>query len=149
MKKIIFSTLIVSLLCYSCTMKVKKTSIEKWKQEIVDTEQEFANMAKEEGLQKAFLTYAAEEAVLMRDNKLLIGKNAIENYFNQPSNFKDVSLIWKPDFVDVAKSGDLGYTYGNYTFSYIDTTGNKIESTGVFHTVWKRDSNGNWNFVWD
>lgn len=84
--------------------------MEKWKQEIVDTEQNFVSMAKEEGLQKAFLTYAAEEAVLMRDNKLLTGRSAIESYFNKPSKFKDVSLIWKPDFVDVTKSGDLGYT---------------------------------------
>jgi ketosteroid isomerase-like protein len=149
MKIVIFNILVISLLSYSCAMKVDKTSIEKWKQEIVDTEQNFANMAQKEGVQKAFLSYAAEDAVLLRNDKLVIGKSAIEHYFNQPSNFKDVSLLWKPDFVDVSASGDLGYTYGNYTFSYVDTTGNNIQSTGVFHTVWKRDSKGNWKFVWD
>ena len=46
-------------------------------------------------------------------------------------------------------SRDLGYTYGHYTFSYIDSGGNKIENKGVFHTVWKRQSDGTWRFVWD
>ena len=58
-------------------------------------------------------------------------------------------LKWKPDFVDVAASGDLGYTYGHYTYSYIDSTGKAAEDKGIFHTVWKRQPDGNWRFVWD
>ncbi len=149
MRVLIISILTGVLLCYSCASKVEKMNIEKWKQEIADAEQNFADMAKNDGLQVAFLSYAHEDAVLMRDNKLFIGKDEIENYFNKPSKFKEISMIWEPDFVDVSKSGDLGYTYGNYTFSYVDTAGKKIESSGIFHTVWKRDSKGDWKFVWD
>ncbi len=146
MNKLLYFIILVCLSFYSCNMKPNKISIEKWKQEILETEKSFAKMAREEGLQKAFMTYAAEDAVLMRNDDLVIGKNNIDLlYENQTSK----GLAWIPDFVDVAKSGDLGYTYGHYTFSYFDSSGKAIESKGIFHTVWKRQPDGIWRFVWD
>ena len=107
-------------------------------------------MAGEEGISKAFMTYAAEDAVLMRNDKLVIGKKNLAMLFeNQASKPKNESLNWKPDFVDVSASGDLAYTYGHFTYSYTDSTGTKIESSGVFHTVWKRQADGSWLFVSD
>lgn len=124
--------------------------MEKWKQEIAETEKSFAAMAEEEGISKAFMSYAAEDAVLMRNNKLVIGKENLRELFeNQASKPKDEKLSWKPDFVDVSMSGDLGYTYGQFTYSYTDSTGTSVENTGVFHTVWKRQADGEWRFVWD
>ncbi|MDH3712078.1 MAG: nuclear transport factor 2 family protein [Cyclobacteriaceae bacterium] len=134
---------------YSCNTP-DKSSIEKWKDEIVDTEQSFTQMAADSGLQKAFLHFAAEDAVLMRNNNLVIGKKAIaERFKNQSTASNEASLTWEPDFVDVSESGDLGYTYGSYTYSYMDSSGSKIENKGIFHTVWKRQTDGNWLFVWD
>lgn len=150
MQKFYVIILAIFLLSNSCTMKKDTESIEKWKNEILETEQSFAKMAEEEGIQKAFLHYAAEDAVLMRNNNLVIGKKAIADYFeNQPTENTKASLTWKPDFVEVAASGDLGYTYGKYTYSLVDIDGNIIENNGVFHTVWKKQSNGIWKFVWD
>jgi len=130
----------------SCNMKPDKKSTEKWKQEIRETELNFAKMAREAGIQKAFTAYADDDAVLMRNNNLIVGIKNIElHYKNQNSK----GLDWSPDFVDVAASGDLGYTYGHYTFSSIDSTGNVVENKGIFHTVWKRQPDGTWRFVWD
>jgi len=127
-------------------MKTDKNAVEKWKQEILATEQSFAKMVKEEGIHQAFITYAAEDAVLMRNNELVLGKKNISLHYEKRTS---KNLIWVPDFVDVALSGDLGYTYGHYTFSYTDPDGNAVESKGVFHTVWKRQPDGKWLFVWD
>jgi ketosteroid isomerase-like protein len=116
----------------------------------LETEKNFADMAESEGIPEAFLFYAAEEAVLMRNNKLVIGRKRLQEYFDQQSSSgQEVHLTWKPDFVDVSSSGDLGYTYGNYRFSYTDSTGTVREDSGVFHTVWKRQKDGTWKFVWD
>ena len=62
---------------------------------------------------------------------------------------ENVQLTWKADFVDVSASGDLGYTYGEYTYTYKDEAGNTLSEKGIFHTVWKRQKNGDWRFVWD
>jgi len=130
-------------------MEDDKVSMERWKKEILETEQNFAKMAMEEGIEKAFLYYAAEDAVLLRNNNLITGKDAISQYFGEQKQEDEVSLTWEPDFIDVAKSGDLGYTYGKYIFTSTDSNGNKVESKGIFHTVWKRQMDGSWKFVWD
>ncbi len=138
------------LLLFSCNVESEKDSIETWKKEIVETEHSFALMAAEEGISKAFMAYAAEDAVLMRNNKLVIGKENLSELFeSQVSKPRDEKLSWKPDFVDVSSSGDLGYTYGKFTYSFTDSTGTTIENEGVFHTVWKRQADGSWRFVWD
>jgi ketosteroid isomerase-like protein len=127
-----------------------KNDQKKWIKEISDTELEFSKTASKEGITKAFLAYAADEAVLMRNNSLIIGIKAIEeNLNNQSSITENATLTWKPDFVDVSSSGDLGYTYGKYTYTTKDSLGNLKVKKGIFHTVWKRQADGNWKFVWD
>lgn len=145
MIKILFFGIFLVLLA-SCFNKSKTSDIEKWKNEILQTEMDFAEMIKKEGLHKAFVHFAADEAVLLRNNKLIIGKSAIDTLY-KGQNSKGLS--WRPDFVDVSESGDLGYTYGKYVFSYTDETGKEQKDNGVFHSVWKRQPDGSWRFVWD
>jgi len=150
MKRSYIFYLSLILVLFSCGVEPEKDSIEKWKSEILETEENFAKMADEEGISRAFMTYAAKDAVLMRNNKLVIGKKNLSVLFkDQSSKPKDEKLSWKPDFVDVSASGDLAYTYGQYSYSYTDSTGTTVESEGVFHTVWKRQADGSWRFVWD
>ena len=133
-------------LLFACKQKPDESAIEKWKQEILATEQAFMELVKEQGMHKAFVSFAADDAVLMRNNSLIIGK---ENIDKQYQNQNSRGLVWEPDFIDVAASGDLAYTYGHYTYTYADSTGASIENQGVFHTVWKRQADGRWKFVWD
>jgi len=142
--------LIALLSLGSCHADSEKGSIDKWKHEILETEQNFAEMAKNEGIAKAFETFAADDVVLERSDSLVIGKRDLIKYFgNQDSGNNHVTLTWKPDFIDVSSSGDLGYTYGHYNLSSSDSSGHKLENRGVFHTVWKRQVDGTWRFVWD
>jgi len=122
--------------------------MEDYKKEIFEAEKAFAKLAKEKGLKVAFTTFASGEAVLHRENKIIKGKKAIEEYFEKQT-LKKVQLEWTPDFIDVAASGDLAYTYGPYKFEGTDEAGEKIKSTGIFHTVWKKEANGEWRYVWD
>lgn len=127
-----------------------KSVVESSKREILETEKAFNDLAQKEGIQAAFLHYGADSAVLMRNNQLIFGKEAIKSMFERGQGAaQKVSLTWEPDFVDVSVSGDLGYTYGEYIYSYIDKTGQQKSDTGIFHTVWKRQQNGKWRFVWD
>jgi ketosteroid isomerase-like protein len=107
-------------------------------------------MAGKEGIPRAFLTFAAEDAVLMRNNIIIKGKDAIqENFLKQSGNWASAQLTWEPSYVDVAASGDLGYTYGSFMYTTKDSIGNLVSMEGVFHTVWKRQPDGAWRFVWD
>jgi len=149
MKNLIPAILISILFLTSCKPD-KEKQMEQWKTEIRQTEQAFAEMAQKEGIPKAFLTYAADDAVLLRNNQLIKGEQALKAFYSQQTTPSEkVNLTWKPDFVDVSKSGDLGYTYGSYQYTVTDSLGNTKTSEGIFHTVWKRQSDGSWRFVWD
>lgn len=150
MKKFVQLILPFFICFYSCNTASKKEPVEKWKSEILETEKDFAAMAQQKGISEAFLFYAAEDAVLMRNNSLIIGIEALRERFEKDKSVGDkVSLDWKPDFVDVALSGDLGYTYGKYTYTTTDSIGKIKVIEGVFHTVWKRQADGKWKYVWD
>lgn len=139
----------IGLLVLAGACQGSQTSdVEKWKSEIVETEKAFAAMAKEQGIPEAFVAFAADDAVILRNNTLFKGKAGIGSSFSQATADKR-ELTWAPDFVDVSAAGDLGYTYGKYSVSVTDSLGNKTVNEGIFHTVWKRQPDGTWKFVWD
>jgi ketosteroid isomerase-like protein len=146
LKNLLIGILLVPF--FGCGSKTDLTT--KWKKEIYDTEIAFSDMAGEAGLSAAFLHFAADSAVLMRGNKLIQGKDSIRAYFEKNrSSDEKTTLIWKPDFVNVSASGDLGYTYGKYVYTVTDSLGKTTNYNGIFHTVWKKQADGNWRFVWD
>ena len=118
------------------------------KKEVVAAEKAFEEMAEDQGIAEAFYYFADSSAVILRGNELHAGKDNIRSFCedNVPD---DVILKWTPTFVDVSASGDMAYTYGNYTYTITDSTGNTRSSNGIFHTVWKKQPDGSWRFVWD
>ncbi|MBD0832701.1 YybH family protein [Aestuariibaculum sediminum] len=146
--KPLIAILIFTLSFSACNQKAASSAeqIELWKSEITQSEKQFSEMAQKDGMKVAFLHFVADDGVLLRSNNLIKGKDEIREYMKN-SNSK--GLKWKPDFVDVASSGDMGYTYGTYTFTYKNSFGNDTITKGIFHTVWKRQKDGNWKFVWD
>ncbi len=146
--KIAARSLLFFLVLVACNTTVSENEIAKWKSEILQTEKEFNDLAQKEGLTRAFYTYAADDGVIRRGKKVIKGKEAIQSWYEKDVRPNE-TLTWKPTFVDVSDAGDMAYTYGNYIFTSIDSTGVKKESTGIFHTVWKRQTDGDWKFVWD
>jgi ketosteroid isomerase-like protein len=131
----------------SCHNHPKIVDRESLKAEIVRTEQNFASLAKEKGVAEAFGYFADSSAVIQRGNGLIIGKDSIRAFYQ--SRIKPGTILdWAPDFVEVSVAGDLGYTYGKYTISIPDSTGQPVKSSGIFHTVWKKKPDGTWRFVW-
>jgi len=149
MKQVI-SVFLLSILVVACGQEKAENNVGEWKNEILRTEKAFEQAVQQEGLDVGFVAFAADDVALMRGNKLILGKMAMtENFANSQTDFSKVKLSWTPDFVDVAASGDLAYTYGKYTYSITDNAGNVQTDEGIFHTVWKRQADGNWKFVWD
>ncbi len=106
-------------------------------------------MAADKGIEAAFLHYAADDAVLQRGSQLVVGKEAIEDRFKTRTGMENSTMTWTPDFVDVSGDGNMGYTYGQYIFTLVNTDSSMQHDTGIFHTVWKRNPDGKWFFVWD
>jgi len=144
--KSFFILLLGILLVTSCKNKVDKEEIKK---EIFATEKAFELMTAEKGVAQAFYYFADENAVIKRENDTLItGNEGIRTYYAAREN-KNTTVNWTPNFIDVSDCGTLGYTYGNYIWKIKNTEGEITEYKGVFHTVWKKQKDNTWKYVWD
>jgi ketosteroid isomerase-like protein len=152
MKKLIlgFKFLAITVLFIQCKHASHNTSTKDLAIiNIQMAETAFAEMAANKGIAEAFKYFADEEAVIKRKNDTLIkGKKNIAAYYLQPF-YKTSSVTWKPDFIDASEDGTLGYTVGKYIWKSTDSTGKINIFKGVFHTVWKKQKDGNWKYVWD
>jgi ketosteroid isomerase-like protein len=144
--RLLFSTVILLAGCKN--VQKGNFPVNKNAEEIYQTERAFEKMAADSGLAKAFGFFADDSVVISRSKGLIKGKAGVMEFYSDPSMAK-VVLKWKPDFVEVSVSGDLGYTYGRYTHEITDSTGKVTERSGIFHTVWKRQKDGSWKYVWD
>lgn len=118
------------------------------KAEILAVEAGFQQMVKDSGVAAAFIHYAAPDAVIHRNDLLVVGRDAIIKYMAN-SKMDSIVFTWKADFIDASDDGTLGYSYGKYTFTAVDREGDAVSSSGVFHTIWRRQPSGEWRFVWD
>jgi ketosteroid isomerase-like protein len=112
--------------------------------QLMEADRAFNAMAQKEGLGKAFIAYAADSAILMRqENQMpVIGKGAITEVYSKITGSR---LSWEPTKAEIGASGDLGYTFGNYKVR----EGEEVRAHGVYVTIWKRQSDGSWKYVLD
>jgi ketosteroid isomerase-like protein len=136
----------ISMAFISCQTTSDKEAIKK---EIFNAEKAFEKMVADEGIPEAFYFFADEQAVIKRENDtLIIGKEQIKSYYEQNAPL-GATVNWTPDFIDVSDCGNMAYTYGKYVWRVKNEGGEERELKGVFHTVWKRQADKSWKYVWD
>ena len=122
--------------------------IETYKKELIQADTEFNGMAQEKGIGPAFIHFAADDVVLMRQQKLpILGKKALSDLYAKVG--RDLRLTWRPVKSDASASGDLGYTFGSWESVTVDKDGKETRGYGVYITVWKRQPDGSWRYVFD
>lgn len=138
--------LILFLLDISCSTKI---DMEQETLDMIETDREFSQNSEEHGRNEAFYTYCAKDAVMLINNSLPIkGKEKLkEEIFNRPDS--NYTLVWEPLYGNIAKSCDLGYTYGIWTFFTKDEKGDEIVKKGTYCSIWEKDKNGNWKWILD
>lgn len=136
-------------LLVSCSPKSETKSSTYIKLEIVKIEKEFEKLIAEKGIAEGFYQFADSNAVIKREHDTLItGKNNIKNYYLN-SRFHNASVTWSPDAVTVSDAGDMASSYGKYVWTIKDSLGKEQVFKGVFHTVWKKQKDGSWKYIWD
>ncbi len=53
-------------------------------------------------------------------------------------------LAWQPQFAQVASSADMGWTWGNYQYSYDNAEGERGIAHGKYLNVWRKDAERGW-----
>jgi ketosteroid isomerase-like protein len=116
--------------------------------ELVKMENDFCAMASAQGVPAAFAHFAAPDAAFFDvDPREHRGQEAVRlRMAGFPPGAK---LTWAPLQVDVAASGDLGYTWGRYEFRNPGADGQEHVGGGFYLTIWKRQPDGSWKFAID
>ena len=93
----------------------------------------------------------ADNAVLMTPGmEALAGKEAIHGALKQMVSDPALSLKFHASQIDVAKSGDLGYTQGTYTMTVTDPATHKvINDHGNYVTTYRKQADNSWKAVAD
>jgi ketosteroid isomerase-like protein len=112
---------------------------------LIQLEADFAAAVAKHG-HDAFFTYFAEDGVELDDGG---GINTREAMRKQPPWPEGTILTWTPVKAEMAASGDLGYTYGNYVFTAKNKEGKLVSSYGKYTSIWKKQKDGQWKVVVD
>jgi ketosteroid isomerase-like protein len=119
------------------------------KMEIVQLEKAFQDSLNSKGAAFAFAYFAAPHAVIKRENDTLInGIDAIQNYYSAEI-YKKAKAYWKPDFLKISNDGSMAYSYGKYEWKIIKPSGEVVTWKGIYFTVWEKQADGSWKYVWD
>jgi len=111
--------------------------------EIRAADSSMSALAAQIGFNNAVLRYADSSIVKLSEGKPpIIGINSFASSFDPTQDTK--TIAWVPQFAEVAGSGDLGYTWGNWKMALPDTN-----YYGKYFTVWKKNSAGDWKVVLD
>jgi ketosteroid isomerase-like protein len=112
-------------------------------EELIKADKKFSEKSIKEGIASAFIAYADEDVILMRDKQFpIIGKKGLEEYYSKVKK-GNAKLEWTPVKAVIANSGELGYTFGNWIYTAKDTV------YGSYVTIWKKQKDGSWKFILD
>jgi len=139
MKKAFLPALFICVL-FSCSEKKTATD----SQVLIDADLAFSDYSVAHGFQKAFIEYAHDSVVLLKPKRMpIVGKQSLMKSYEGKSD-SNLVLKWEPAKAIIAESGELGYTYGFWTFIAKNDT-----SKGTYLTVWKKEPNGQWKYIAD
>jgi len=99
----------------------------------------------------ALAGFYADDAVLMTPGgPAAKGREAIRNGLKEMVADPALNLKFKPDMVEVAKSGDVGYTQGTYTLTMTNPMTHKpMDDHGSYVTTYRKQADGSWKAVAD
>lgn len=99
---------------------------------------------------KASVEYCADDASFMAPNApIAVGKQAIGQAFAFFFALPELKITWHPTKIEVAKSGELGYSTGAYEMSFKDPAGKTAMDHGKYLTIWRKQSDGKWKVAYD
>ncbi len=143
---LVYSICVVTL--SSCNTVDKKGTVadpQAAAQELIAADKAFSALCEMKGMKHAFIEYIDSNGVLLRSGHMpIIGANAIDFLVQQDDS--GYTLNWEPRHAAVARSGEMGYTYGIYAMHP------KEQDTviyGSYVSIWKKQQDGKWKLMLD
>ena len=142
-KLFVFTMIIASAIaCEKKEQKPQNLSHEA-RQEMWEADVAMSELALKEGFHKALLSYADKNCIKPEAGKHpILNKKELEAMWSGKEDPKNIS--WVPLKADASRSGELGYTFGNWKLVAVDTI-----YYGNYYTFWKKQEDRSWKWVFD
>lgn len=146
--------LILLLTLFSVQANAQKSKIKPAKKfvsntdKLIQTDKAFCSMSLKSGLNAAFVHYGDKDLIKLGEGSSpIFGLEALKQKFKNEKGTSN--LIWTPVKAEVAKSNDLGYTFGNWQIAIKTIAGKDSTLYGNYVTIWKKQKDGTWKYVLD
>ena len=120
-------------------LKASSATVEQGVSALLNADRKFFSASSTKASQ-AWQNFLSDDARIHRNQLMPVtGKSNLRMWIGKQT----LTISGEPLKADVARSGDLGYSYGKYEL--------KAEKTekGYYARVWKRDHHGDWRIVFD
>ena len=115
------------------------------RENLLQADKQFAALSAKAGAAEAFLEYLDSAAVQISGSSGPVhGRNNIFNRM-KPSD-TTYTLLWEPQFADVSRCADMGWTWGTYVMTVM---ADSSQVHGHYLNVWTKKSDGTWRVVAD
>jgi ketosteroid isomerase-like protein len=127
----------------SASLKSGKIDVASEQAALLEIDRKFSQASESSGALASYLAYTTDDVRVFREEKFpFIGKQAMQAALSAQTGL----LKWNPAKSDVAKAGDLGYTYGIAEFKAPNAS-----ETEYFNylRIWRKQAQGTWKVVLD
>ena len=151
MKKIFLLALTVAALS-ACNTKTAPPAVDTAKEEqaIMDADKDFCAIEQKDGMSKGMEKYYDDNVITITtgqpvgNSKAAALKLMTDVHMDTAKN-----LIWTAEKAFVSASGDLGYVWGHYHYSYTNKAGVDTTGYGAYCTIYRKAADGSWKAVVD
>jgi ketosteroid isomerase-like protein len=96
-----------------------------------------------------FMNYMADDGVIQAPNAPIAkGKEDVQKLMSSFFSIPGFSVKWQATKVEVAGSGDMGYSIGTYELNVNDAQGKPMTDHGKYTTIWEKQD-GKWKVAVD
>ena len=143
----IIISIVFTLILGGCGRQMDRQNV---KEELMNVDRAFSQLSSDKGSIEAFYSYMADDGIVLPKKGHPVKKDKYRKIISK-ENAADAKTIltWEPILSEVSESKDIGYTHGKYELIISDSTGTKNTTYGYYITIWKKQTDGNWKFVFD
>lgn len=150
MSRSIITMAVAAALLAGCNSEQQKPNTEAIEQQILAKEEAW-NRAYAQRDGEALASFFADDAAMASPGEQLVrGKDSIRESTAAFAKDPNLNVTFRANRVQVADSGDLAYTRGQYMITSTNADTKQPESSrGYYLTVWQKQSDGEWKAVED
>ncbi len=93
--------------------------------------------------------YTDDVVGLSADSPLVQGKENMLKVFDEMAKRGNPRISWTPAKIEVARSGDLAYSWGTGEYTVADAKGKDTTNPVKYVSIWKKQPDGAWKIAVD